>query len=207
MIGEQEIDDLAALWQEEPSPVDQENFEGLAAKVRRRARIGQYLEIGFGLFLLLLLAAGLFLTPSTAALVVGAGFAGILSWSAWRRYRLNRIAILVHTGDREVVIESLIKGTEARIRRSHINMALALPGYLLGGMAQYAIMNGNLSGFPSFIAQRTLPISPGGIAATLLMGGLFAYLGRYHGRLRSELARLRALHREYRAERQFENRI
>lgn len=199
-----DLDDFAALWRGEPTAEEQKALEILARRASRRARITQRLEIGVGILLLLAVALALLASPAPAALFASAAFAAGLIWSSWKRYHLNEVARILDTSDREVLIESALASSRARLRHSMLGISLLIPGYILGAATKYALIEGHLMGFIETLLAHTIPSSRTGVIALLLLAAVMAYLVRGHLKLRRENDNLRALRDQYRAEAQLD---
>lgn len=200
-----EFDDFATLWRRDPSPEEQKALEAIARRVSRRARLAQHFEIGGGILVLIVIGVSLISSPVPGAIAAGLALGLAVIWSSWRRYRLAQAALLVDTSNRERLIESGIKSTEARLRRSRLGIWLLLPGYFLGAITKYGVVKGHLEGFWSALAQQTLPTSITGLATILLLGAAQAYFLRAHMAIASELGNLREVHRQYETESRLDN--
>lgn len=199
MTGD-DFDDFAELWRDEPSPEEQKALETIARRASRRARFAQRFEIGGGILLLIAIVVGLLSTRGTGTIAAGIALALAIIWSSWRRYLLAQAALLVDTSNRQRLIESGIRSTEARLLRSRLGLWLLLPGYILGSITSYGVVKGNLDGFWSELVRQSLPVNPTGVVTVLLLGGLQAYFLRAHMAIFRELKNLHELHRQYEAE-------
>ena len=199
MTGE-EFDDFVTLWRDEPSPEEQAALEALARQTSRRARLMQWLEIGVGILLLLALLVALAIRPAPAALAGGGLIVAVLIWSAWRRYSLARIAFLVDTSDREVLLENAIVGVEAKLRRSRIGLWLFVPGYVLGAVTGHAVLEESLSRSLNAFLHQMSPFRTGGLAIWAILAITLSYFLREHRRVERELLDLRDVQRQYGAE-------
>jgi len=179
-------------------------LEILARRASWRARAVNYLEIGFSLLIFVAVITALVTAPAPATVVAGLIFIAGLVWSSWKRHRLQQVALLVATSDRKALLDNAWRTARAQLRRSRLNMAMLLPGYLLGALTAYSYLHGGLDGFlPTFLDQLS-PISGRGIVTWLILGGVMTYLVRTDRRIRHELRNVHELRERYRTEAQLD---
>jgi hypothetical protein len=195
-----DLDDFAKLWRHEPSPEEQRRLESLARSTSRRARRAQRVEIAGGALLLVAVMAAFYVSPAPATLLAGSVFAAVLIWSAWKRYRLHQVALIVETSDRNILIEKSITAAELRLRRSRLGLWFLLPGYLLSAMLNYSVLHDKLTGFLQTLVNQTIPLTAKGTLTFLLLTAAMAYFGYNHRQLRRELQNLRKLRQQYQDE-------
>lgn len=192
-----DFDDLAELWTQEPAAEERRAFESLARTVSRRARLLYYAELGIAFFLVIGVLIALFLdrNPATAALVVLVVAA--IGWSSWRRFHVQRVALLVDSRDRQSLLAGAVKSAEGRLRHSTLGLVLLVPSFLLG----FALRGTIVTDFE--FVMRTLERSlrePAGLVGIVAITLLLAHFIRQNIHLRRELKQLRALQAEFREE-------
>lgn len=194
-----DFDDVADLWQQEPSAEESRAFEQLADRASRKARLMQYAELGLGAALIACVLIALSLDAAPATIAIGALIVLAVSWSAWSRNFAAEVRRMVGTSDRERLIAAAVESARRRLRQSTIGILLLPPGFMLGVLLKYsAVAKGDLRGFLSgFVASLS---SGWGLASLLLVLLALAYFLRGNLRLRRDLARLRQLQEGYREE-------
>ena len=195
-----DVDDLALLWQAEPSAAERREFRGLADKAERKAQFVQYAEHGLGFLLFLATLMAMFMAPAPATIAIGLVSIGALGWSSWKRHLLAQIALMMATSDRRELIGQAIERAAANLRRSTIGLCLFLPGLLLGALLTHSFnRGGDLDAFGS-VLLRGAQTWPEGPIAVALLAIIAAQLIRTNLQLSKELRRLRGLQEEYREE-------
>jgi hypothetical protein len=192
-----DFDDFAALWTQEPNAEEERIFQSLARTVSRRAKLIYYIEIGLAFFLLVSLLSVMVVDKRLATAGPIILVAAALSWSVWKRYELQHVAMIVDCSDRRSLLSSATANAQARLRQSTWSLILVPPVFCL----MLAL---------KFTRDGSLPISANdlwvfldrppmlaGLAAVLL---LLAYVAQQIVRLRRELVRLKALQLQYDAE-------
>lgn len=194
-----DFDDIADLWQQEPSADESRAFEQLARQASRKARLMQYAEIGLGAVLIACVLIALSLDAAPATVAIGALIVLAVSWSAWSRNFAAEVRRIVDASDRERLLETAVESAAKRLRHSTLGIALLPPGFLLGVLLKYsASTQGNLHGFGSnFLSSLS---SGWGLISLLLVLLALAWFLRGNLRLRRDLARLRELQQGYREE-------
>lgn len=194
-----EFDDLARLWQQEPTPEEQALFARLARRTSRRARMVERAEVGVGALLIVgVVAYSIWHSAPAASLLVAAAIIVATIWSSWRRHVLARHARLIGGNDRREILASGVASARASLKRSAIGMVLLVPGFVLGAMLKYSAMNGSLDGI--LAAEIASWSHPRGRLSHVVVLIVLIYLGQVHLRLRRELKRLETLLGQYRDE-------
>jgi len=195
-----DFDDLAQLWREEPSAEEQRVLEVLARRASWEGRAVQHFDHALTLSIIIAVFLALLTSPTPATFGTGLLLAGAILWSSWKNHQLRQVALLVDTSNREALLESAWRATRARLRRSRLGMLLLVPGYLLGALAAYSYLNGNLEGFLTKMASHLSPTTRNGVLTYILLGGLLACLIRTHLKVAREVRNIAALQERYRAE-------
>lgn len=194
-----DFDEIARLWQQEPSPDEERAFQQMARKASGRARWLDRAETGLAILLVAAVLIALFLAPEPATIAVGILTVVAISWSSWKRHMLGQVDAMVVDGDRRSFIDAAVAQVAASLRRSTFGLWLLLPGILLGALLRHSYDREGFDGFGEALlsAAADWPIGPAVVAAMILS---FALLVRSNLRLRGELKRLRNLRDEYRRE-------
>jgi len=194
-----DFDDIADLWQQEPSADESRAFEQLARRASRKARLMQFAEVGLGAVLIACVLIALSLDAAPATVAIGALIVLAVSWSAWSRNFAAEVRRIVHTSDRERLLDRAVESARRRLRHSTIGIVLLPPGFVLGVLLKYSAgAQGDLRGF---LTRFFASLSTGwGLASLLLVLLALAYFLRGNQRLRRDLARLQQLQRGYREE-------
>jgi hypothetical protein len=196
-VSGQEFDEFAALWTEEPDAEEKRIFKSLARMVSRRAKLLHYINLGLALFLIIgmIIAMSLDPKPATLALVVLALAA--LGWSAWKRYQLFQVALIVDFRNREAMLASAAESVEGRLRQARLTFAGLIPCFF-AGLALRGTVGSSLEQFMSeLLNDLTKPLTLGGAVVVALM---MIYFGRQVMRLKRELKHLTSLQLQYRSE-------
>jgi hypothetical protein len=192
-----DFDDFAALWTQEPNAEEERIFQSLARTVSRRAKLIYYIEIGLAFFLLVSLLSVMVVEKRLATAAPIILVAAALSWSVWKRYELQQVAMIVDCSDRRSLLSSAMATARGRLRQSTWSLILVPPVFCLT-LALKFTRDGSLpisaNDLWAFLGR---PPMLAALAAILL---LLAYVVQQIVRLRRELGRLHALQIEYDAE-------
>jgi len=196
-----DLDDLAGLWAEEPTPEHETELRAIAGRVSLKGLVLQYADLGIGILITAMVLLALITRPAPVTVAVGLVAAAGLVWSSWKRHLLKtQIDLLLLTGDRSDLLDREIARVEAHLHRALVALWAAPPAVLLFAALAYSIENGgNLAGFTdNLIKSATLfPVGPAILAAILTL--LFQQVRLVQG-LRQELIALQILRGEYREE-------
>jgi hypothetical protein len=194
-----DFDALARLWQQEPSDEEMRLFAKLARRASSRARTVQIAEtlIG-GLLIVAVISYLIWKAAPAASLFIAAAIVVGTVWTSWRRHVLAKIARLVESSNREVMLRNAATSLSASLKRSRLGLTLLIPGFVLGAMLKYCTMTGGLDGF--LAAEMATWRHPRGQTSHVLVLLVFLYLGSVHFRLRGERDRLERLWEQYRDE-------
>jgi hypothetical protein len=196
-----DLDDLAGLWAEEPTPEHETELRAIAGRVSLKGLVLQYADLGIGILITAMVLLALITRPAPVTVAVGLVAAAGLVWSSWKRHLLKtQIDLLLLTGDRSDLLDREIARVEAHLHRALVALWAAPPAVLLFAVLAYSIENGgSLAGFTdNMIRSATLfPVGPAILAAILTL--LFQQVRLVQG-LRQELIALQILRGEYREE-------
>ena len=196
-----DLDDLAGLWAEEPTPEHETELRAIAGRVSLKGLVLQYADLGIGILITAMVLLALITRPAPVTVAVGLVAAAGLVWSSWKRHLLKtQIDLLLLTGDRSDLLDREIARVEAHLHRALVALWAAPPAVLLFAVLAYSVENGgSLAGFTdNLIKSATLfPVGPAILAAILTL--LFQQVRLVQG-LRQELIALQILRGEYREE-------
>ena len=196
-----DLDDLAGLWAEEPTPEHETELRAIAGRVSLKGLVLQYADLGIGILITAMVLLALITRPAPVTVAVGLVAAAGLVWSSWKRHLLKtQIDLLLLTGDRSDLLDREIARVEAHLHRALVALWGAPPAVLLFAVLAYSVENGgSLAGFTdNLIRSATLfPVGPAILAAILTL--LFQQVRLVQG-LRQELIALQILRGEYREE-------
>jgi len=196
-----DLDDLAGLWAEEPTPEHETELRAIAGRVSLKGLVLQYGDLGIGILITAMVLLALITRPAPVTVAVGLVAAAGLVWSSWKRHLLKtQIDLLLLAGDRSDLLDREIARVEAHLHRALVALWAAPPAVLLFAVLAYSVENGgSLAGFTdNLIRSATLfPVGPAILAAILTL--LFQQVRLVQG-LRQELIALQILRGEYREE-------
>lgn len=194
-----DLDELAALWQGDPDPVEQARMEKLAAKARRRGRLYDYIEYATGIALVAIFVAGSFIAASPVTIALAVPLMIGVTWLTWRRRALRQMALTLNTSDRGAFIESSLRNARRNLRRNTIGLAF-IP--LLVPLSVAFKISVRTGGGPDEVWQalvqwaQTPRAAITVVALTILAG--FCFRSRF--KIRREIGRLETLRRGYEQE-------
>lgn len=187
--------DLSALWQEQAGPPPKTEIRALAEEVKAKARRVRFIEIAFGVAVMILIV-GVLASPTTRPLRLGLLISfPVLVWLLWRRWRIAAATLKLNAGDPGSFLAGAVKSARAELRLSSANLWLGTPIYLLWFVLVVTA--------PS---KWHLDIAPGvsigsqyvGAAIFLLtLLASYVFFIRINRRLRARLLRLQAMAAEY----------
>lgn len=195
MTGD-EYRDLAALWSASAAEGDRRDFERAAKRTPNLARANIWGELGVVVLLAGTILLAIVWNLGASTVLVGSLILVLLGWSAWKRYHLGSVTLLIDTSDRLSFLRSSVRAKEAELNRSAIGLALILPGTLLTMLLGFTLRGeqgeGELLAFASAVLTTPRGLVPLGFLASALL-----LLSLSHMRLSGELKRLRQLRDDY----------
>lgn len=194
-----ELDDLAALWREEPDGPERAEIERFACKVRRQGRLLACADIGLTVLLIGGAALAALATPSPLLLAGALLLAAATLWLTWQR-RVNReIASGLDAGDGTSFVAARIRLTRGNLRRNALTLA-SFPVFVPAVVLFKATWR--TGGDPHAAAAVVLAWagSARGLVTVAVLALLMAYFLRARRHHRTELRRLEDLRRSYEEE-------
>lgn len=200
-----DLDDLAALWAEEPSQEEQEELVKLAQRVSWRAMLFHHWDMGLGIAIAAAVLIALVLQPAPVTLAIGLVAAGGLLWSTWKRHLLKKqVLLLLEVSERTHLLDLEIRRVRTDLHRAVVGLLATPPAILLFAMLTHSVgQGGSLAGFAQAAGARLfeVPVGPVSLAAILTLLYQQSQIAR---RLNGELRRLQILSGEYREEAQLD---
>jgi hypothetical protein len=196
-----DLDDLAALWAEEPKHEERQEFAALARRVSWRAAFLHYWDIGLGVAIAVGVLFAVVLQPAPVTFAVGLVAAGGLLWSTWKRHLLKKqVMLLLEVSERTQFLDLEIRRVRTDLHRAVVGLLATPPAILLFAMLTHSVgQGGSLAGFAQAAGARLFegPVGPVSLAAILTLLYQQSQIAR---RLNCELRRLKFLSGEYRQE-------
>jgi hypothetical protein len=200
-----DLDDLAALWAEEPAADEQAELVGLAQRVSRRATLFHYWDIGLGVAIAAGVLLAILLQPAPVTIAIGLVAAGGLLWSTWKRHLLKKqIELLLEVNERSHLLDAQIRRVTTDLHRARLSLFAMPPAIVLFGMLTHSLnRGGSLAGIGQAVVEKFMEglVGPAVVAAMLTLIVQQAQIAR---RLRRELIRLEVLRGQYREEAQLD---
>jgi hypothetical protein len=189
------FEEFADLWQD-PADDQQEVFEALARKARRRGRLVGYADYALAAVLVGGSFVAIFVTARLAALAAGLVLIGATLWLTWKRRQLRQMATTLNTAGRADFLESSIRVTTANLRRVTLNMTFLPVCLVVGLTARFAFKGGRHLEYP-LVSAAEWASSPKGMFALVLFVLFFVSAWRARGKFLAELKRLNELRQAY----------
>jgi hypothetical protein len=200
-----DLDDLAALWAEEPSLNERSELCALAQRVSWRATLFQYWDAGLGVAIAAAVLLAILARPAPLTLAIGLIAAAGVLWSTRKRHLLKkRVALLLRVSERTKFLDLEIRRVKTDLHLALVGLSASPLAILLFGMLTHSFdQGGSLAGFGQAVAEKLTDglIGPALMAAMLTV--IIQQVQIVRG-LRSELRRLVALSDEYREEAQLD---
>lgn len=194
-----EFDELAELWQGDPDPAEQAQFEAYAKSARRRGRLLGLLDYSVAFILLIMFVGGVFISPAPLTVGIAVLLMIAVTWLTWVRRSVRQMTKTLNTADRASFIESSLRNATANLRRNTIGLA-ALPFVVPVAVAfKVSIRTGGgprevWEALGLWIQTARAPIT---LAALLIWAALSL---RRRRKLKAEIRRLENLRSGYEAE-------
>ena len=191
-----DLEDLAALWREDPDPAGQEELEQLARTARRRGRLGDYADlalvlliVGASIVAIFAARSPLFMAPAVLLIIATV-------WLTLKRRSIRHMSRMMRTTDRRSFLEDSMRSVKGNLRRNLLSLVI-FP--LIAPLALLSKMGTRTAGDPDAIAAALLTWagSPRGLITMLVLVVLMAFLVRARRRYLAELRRLNDLQRAY----------
>lgn len=198
-----DVDEFAALWQDEPDPLEQAQMEAYARTARRRGKLLDLIDYAYWIWFLVIFVLGSFIStiPLTIAFAVPLMLG--LTWITLRRRRLRQMTRAMSTSDRAAFLETSLRSARANLRRTIIGLA-SIP-FVVPAAVFFKVSIKTGGSLPevweAFLVWAQSPRAP--VAITLLLI-VAAFTVRSLRRTKAEIHRLETLREGYQVEEELE---
>ena len=191
-----DLEDLAALWREDPDPAEQGELERLARTARRRGRLGDYADLALVLLIVGASVVAIFAARSPLFMAPAVLLIIATVWLTLKRRSIRHMSRMLRTTDRESFLEDSIQSVKGNLRRNLLSLVLFPP---IAPLALLLKMGTRTAADPDAImgALLTWAGSPRGLITTLVLLVLMIFLVRARRRYLAELRHLQELRRAY----------
>lgn len=198
-----DLDEFAALWKDEPDPLDQAQIEACARRARRRGRLLDYIDYAVLLLMFVMVVGGSLVSTSPLTIALAVPLMLALTWLTWRRRSLRQMARTLNTSDRTAFLETSLRNARADLRRTSIGLA-SIP--FVVPVALFFKVSVRTGGGPheiweAFLVWAQTPRAPIGIVLLLILA---TFALRSMRKTKAEIRRLEALSQGYVAEAEIE---
>jgi Na+/phosphate symporter len=195
---------LADLWTE-PDSAEQEAFEAIARKARRRGRLFAYVDIATVTMILVGSVLGFVIRPTAVTMTCAVGLVVATVIVSWKRRQIRQMERTLSTASRQAFIETSISNATANLRRTTLSLAFFPFGVLFALLYKIAMRNGGRLEHPLPALSQWAHSTRGMIAMTIL-ALIVAWSIRSALRIKRELLRLEELRSAYAEEARHEDR-
>jgi hypothetical protein len=194
-----DLDEFAALWQDELDPVEQAQMEADARRARQRGRLLGYVDAALIGLILLGTVLGTMVSPHPLTIGLAVLLVVPTIWLSWKRRGLRQMAATLNTSDPAAFVASSIRNAASDLRRATLGVFL-LPPFLVGAVVFRALLKGG-GDFDQLLPGITAwAASPRGAVVLPIAALMMVRLAYSRRRLRTELSRLEVLQAEYQEE-------
>jgi hypothetical protein len=194
-----ELDEFAALWNDGPDPLEQEQMEAYARTARRRGRLLDYIDYAAMLGLFVMFVGGALISTSPLTIAVAVPLMIAVTWMTWKRRNLRQVARTLNTSDRAAFIESSLRNARANLRRNTIGLA-SMPFLVPVALAFKVSLRtggGPAEVWDAFLLWTQTLRAPLTVVGLLVIA---AFALRARRKIKSEMRRLETLRAGYEAE-------
>ena len=195
-----DLERLGDVWRQQPDPAEMERLQRSAAKVSRRARWTQLLDIVVAVAVAGIVLLLVFSNPQRETVLVGSAAIFIVLYGNIRQRRLRQLELRSLTGTSEQMLDQSIERLEARMKHNRFALIAIGPALVIGVLlaASAGVSEGDL-----LDTVRSSPMMRGllGKGAIAVVAGMIVYALFDLRRARSELERLKTMRDSYREER------
>ena len=184
---------LTELWQT-PEPAAAEDFERLARRARRDARLMGWVDAALAFLVIAPMVVTSFIKPSIGVAIGAMLSIGMVVWLTMKRRALRQMAKTIAAEGRSNFLETSIRLAETTVRRDMIG-AISFPPAILGALLARVAFRSETA--DPLGALSTWASTPRGLLALSLILGLVFWMVRNLRRHRAELRRLREVRVAY----------
>lgn len=188
--------EYAALWREQIDPKELAELQAMATKLKRTAGWRWLFDHALALVAAGLVWLAVFRYPGPPLFKLGLVLLlPVLVWHVWRRHQITKASRAIATDDPQVFFEAAIENVRAEINLATLSAWLGALAFIvcwLLGTAAYGFDH-------MYMNFRSMsPLAPARLTLIAIVTILILfYLIRDNIRLREQLRRLEAMHREW----------
>lgn len=191
-----DLQKLADLWTEADAAEQQQSFQAMARKARRRGRIFAWLDFAAVAFILGTSLIGIFMKPGTVTMVAAIALIAVTIVVTRKRRQIKQMTRALDTAGRDAFIDTSISNAAANLRRTRLSLAFFPVGVVCALTYKMALRAGGRTELiPATFVEWVQ--TPRGIVTLALLALLFAWGARTARRTRVELRRLEELRAAY----------
>lgn len=190
-----DLQSLAELWKETDSG-EQQAFEAMARKARRRGRIFAWLDFAAVAFILGASLVGAFMEPGATTMVAAIALIATTVIVTRKRRQIKQMTRTLDTASRQAFIETGISNAGANLRRTRLSLAFFPLGVILALTYKMSLRAGGRTELiPAAFVDWVQ--TPRAIVTLALLALLFVWGLRTAGRIKQELRGLEELRTAY----------
>jgi hypothetical protein len=191
-----DLQSLAELWRETDPGEQQQAFEAMARKARRRGRIFAWLDFAAVAFILGTSLVGIFMKPGAITMVTAIALIVTTVIVTRKRRQIKQMTRSLDTASRRSFIETSISNAGANLRRMRLSLAFFPLGIALALAYKMSLRAGGRSELiPATFVEWVQ--TPRGLITMAVLALLFAWGLRSARRTKQELRRLEDLRDAY----------
>ncbi len=194
---------LADLWTE-AGGAEQESFEAMARKARRRGRLFAWLDLAAVAVILGGVGLGFFMKPGAVTMVAAILLIVLTVVVTRKRRQIKQMTRTLDTASRQAFIETSISNATANLRRTRLSLAFFPVGVVVALVYKMSVRTGGRADLIPAAFLEWAP-SPRGIGTFAVLAMLLLWGLQSHARLRRELRRLEELRAAYAEEDELES--
>lgn len=198
-----DLQKLADLWTE-PDAAEQQAFEAMARKARRRGRIFAWLNFAAVAVTVGGVALGVFMKPGAVTMVAAIALIVTTVIVLSKRRQIKQMTRTLETAGRQAFIETSISNANANLRRTRLSLAFFPVGVLIALAYKMSVRAGGRTDLmlPAFLEWAP---SPRGLVTFAILALLLGWGVRSSIRIKRELRRLEELRAAYAEEAKYED--
>jgi hypothetical protein len=198
-MSQGDLEDLAALWRDEPDAAEQEQLQRLARKARRRGRLVDYVDLTMVVLVIGGSVAAAFAARSPLLMAGALVLIVATVWLTWKRRTIRQMTRDLVTTDRDSFLAGSIRHTKANLRRNTLSL-IAFPLIVpLAVLLKRAATTGG-DPYAALVGLVQWAGSQRGLITLSVLSLMILFLLRSRHRQQAELRRLEDLRKAYEEE-------
>ena len=195
-MTDSDLQNFAELWKETDAGEQQQAFETMARKARRRGRIFAWLDFAAVAFILGTSLVGVLMEPGTITMLTAIALIVTTIVVTRKRRQIKQMTRTLDTASREAFIDTSISNATANLRRTRLSLAFFPIGVGIALAYKMALRAGGRTELVAVTFVEWVQ-APRGIITMALLALVFAWGLRTARRIRRELRRLEELRVAY----------